>query len=94
MKLLNAFSVQMLREFPARVIFTEISRPKDLRALESAIGHPDTARVLGVKMNRVNVSLARGARAIIAQLQGGRLPEGAVELPEGFRFKWILVDVQ
>ena len=88
--LLNAFSLQML-EGDATVRFTEVdSLPEDLT---SAIGHQDTANVLGVEMNRVNVSLTRGDTAFVAQLQGGRLPEGSTTLPEGFSFKFIEVEV-
>ncbi len=61
--------------------------------LVSAIGHADTARVLGVEMNRVNVTLKRGDTAFVAQLQGGRLPEGSTTLPEGFTFKFVKVEV-
>jgi hypothetical protein len=83
--LLNAFSLQML-EGNATVQFTEVdSLP--------AVGHQDTANVLGVKMNRVSVTLKKGDTAFVAQLQGGRLPEGSTTLPEGFSFKFIKVKV-
>jgi len=88
--LLNAFSLQML-EGDATVQFTEVdSLPENLI---SAIGHQDTANVLGVLMNRVNVTLRKGDVAFVAQLQGGRLPEGSTTLPEGFTFKFIKVEV-
>jgi hypothetical protein len=29
----------------------------------------------------------------VAQLRGGRLPEGCTTLPEGFGFDWVRVDV-
>ena len=61
--------------------------------LESAIGHEDTARVLGVECNRINVTLKRGDVAYVAQLQGGRLPEGSTTLPEGYSFKFYKVEV-
>ena len=61
--------------------------------LTSAIGHQDTANVLGVPMNRVNVHLSEGDTAYVAQLQGGRLPEGSTTLPDGFSFKFIKVKV-
>ena len=89
--LLNAFSLQMLTSFPCGVKFEEVeSLPENLI---SAIGHQDTANVLGVPMNRVNVSLKPGDVAFVAQLQGGRLPEGSTTLPEGFSFKFIKVVV-
>ena len=91
--LLNAFSLQML-EGDATVKFTEVTREQVFSVdLESAIGHQDTANVLGVPMNRVNVTLKKGDTAFVAQLQGGRLPEGATTLPEGFAFKFIKVEV-
>ena len=88
--LLNAFSLQML-EGNATVKFTEV--PELPKGLTSAVGHADTARVLGVEMNRINVTLRKGDVAYVAQLQGGRLPEGSTTLPEGFSFKFIKVEV-
>jgi hypothetical protein len=89
--LLNAFSLQMISAFPAEVRISEVdSLPS---GLTSAIGHQDTANVLGVPMNRINVSLAKGDVAYVAQLIGGRLPEGSTTLPEGFRFKYLKVEI-
>lgn len=90
MYVLNAFSLQMV-ELPCVVKFTEVdSLPSDL---VSAIGHADTAHVLGFEPNRVNVSLKKGETAYVAQLTGGRLPEGSTTLPEGFHFKFIKVEI-
>jgi hypothetical protein len=90
--LLNAFSAQMLQDFPCNVRFEEIQTLP--QGLESFIGHADTAAVLGVKMNRGNVTLKSGDVAYIAQIQGGRLPEGSTTLPEGFTFRYIRVTVE
>ena len=93
--LLNAFSLQML-EGNAVVKFSEVSRDEVFHrdhCLVSAIGHQDTANVLGVEMNRINITLRKGDTAFVAQLQGGRLPEGSTTLPEGFSFKFIKVEV-
>ena len=88
--LLNAFSLQMV-DVPCSVHFEEVDvLPSDL---ESAVGHADTAAVLGVACNRINVHLSKGDVAYVAQLQGGRLPEGSTTLPEGFSFKFIKVVV-
>lgn len=90
MWLLNSFSLQMV-DLPCKVDFREVS---ELPAgLESAVGHADTAAVLGVPMNRVNVHLSAGDTAFVAQLVGGRLPEGSTTLPDGFRFKFIQVTI-
>lgn len=88
--LLNAFSIQMV-DLPCFVRFTEVTELPE--GLTSAIGHQDTANVLGVPMNRINVKLQNGDTAYIAQLQGGRLPEGCITLPDGFKFKFIKVKV-
>ena len=92
MFLLNAFSLQMITAFPSNVKFEEVDNLPD--GLVSAIGHQDTANVLGVQMNRVNVTLSKGDVAYIAQLQGGRLPEGSTKLPKGFSFKYIKVTIE
>jgi hypothetical protein len=88
--LLNAFSLQMI-DLPSKVSFEEVESLPE--GLTSAIGHQDTANVLGVPMNRVNVHLAKGDIAYVAQLQGGRLPEGSTQLPDGFSFKFVKVTV-
>ena len=90
MYLLNAFSLQMV-ETPCTVSLQEVN---ELPAgLVSAVGHADTAAVLGVPMNRVNVRLQKGDVAYVAQLMGGRLPEGSTTLPEGYSFKFVKVTV-
>ena len=89
--LANAFSLQMLRSFPCSVSIEQVDKLPG--GLTSAIGHPDTASVLGVEMNRINVTLKRGDIMYVAQLQGGRLPEGSTTLPEGFSFKFFKVTI-
>ena len=57
----------------------------------SAIGHADTAAVVSsiigieIPMNRINVALKQGDVLYVAQIVGGRLPEGAKTLPEGVK---------
>lgn len=89
--LLNAFSLQMV-DTPCSVTFDEVAELPKV-GLTSAIGHADTAAVLGVAMNRINVKLKKGDTAYVAQLIGGRLPEGCTVLPDGFSFKFIKVTV-
>lgn len=92
MFLVNAFSLQMLNlEGVTDVRFTPVDRLPD--GLVSAVGHADTAAVLGVQMNRVNVKLTKGDTCFIAQLVGGRLPEGSTTLPDGFSFKFIKAEI-
>lgn len=96
--LTNAFSIQMLQK-GGLVRFDEIA-PEDIPAdVVSAIGHADTAAVLSnmlgfeVPMNRAFVTLDRDTELYVAQLIGGRLPEGATTLPEGFTFKFYRVTI-
>jgi Domain of unknown function (DUF1874). len=91
MYLLNAFSLQMV-DVPCKADFELVEELP--QGLTSAVGHQDTANVLGVEMNRINVKLNKGDVAYIAQLQGGRLPEGSTTLPEGFSFKYIKVTIK
>jgi len=92
MYLLNAFSLQMIQEDNYNLNITKVDK-LPTNGLESAIGHQDTASVLGVEMNRINVSLKVGDVAYVTQLMGGRLPEGSTTLPEGFSFKFFRVEV-
>lgn len=89
--LANAFSLQMLKSANCTIQCETVDAIPE--GLESAIGHQDTAKVLGVPMNRVNISLDSGDTLFVAQLTGGRLPEGATTLPEGFEFKYIKITI-
>lgn len=99
----NAFSIQMIRlNKETSVKFKEISLNEVKEFLKenkfvSAIGHQDTANILTeilgipVKQNRVSINLNKDDVLYVAQLTGGRLPEGTTSLPEGFEFKFIKV---
>lgn len=103
MKILNAFSPNMLSAFPAEVQFREIPLNEAQAGLtagfESAVGHADTAAVfssqLGVEIlvARINVSLNRGDVVLVGQYRGPRLPEGATTLPAGATIQWLRVTV-
>lgn len=92
----NAFSLQMLNG-DAMVSVKEINE-EDFNNVKniakSVVGHKDTATVLGVEFNRESITLNKGDVLYVAQIVGGRLPEGATELPDGFRFKYLKVAIQ
>jgi len=103
----NAFSLQMVTSFPCGIHVEEVdginadyiciqaNTPEDHPDhIVSAVGHADTAAVLGVPCNRINVSLNKGDVLYVAQLVGGRLPEGSTTLPEGFTFKFLKVTIK
>ena len=93
----NAFSLQMLDlSNDVTIKITPIEKPsqEELQAMTSAVGHEDTAHVLGVKPNRINVSLDKDTELYVAQIVGGRLPEGSTKLPEGFSMKFLKVTLE
>ena len=65
----------------------------------SVIGHQDTANVVSailgipVDMNRMSVKLESGDILYVAQVTGGRLPEGATTIPEGMEIKFLKVTI-
>lgn len=92
MKLLNALSLNMLPcdgEIYVETLDNGFLDRYGRDGIESCIGHADTARVLGVKMNRENFQFpAIGGQAVVAQYTGPRLPEGATQLPEGAKISF------
>lgn len=89
----NAFSLGMVpRELLSSVRVTPCEPPYLVGAI-SIVGHADTAKVLNVPFNRASVTLGVGDVLYVAQLRGGRLPEGTTTLPEGFGFDWVRVEV-
>lgn len=94
--LVNAFSIQMLQK-GGLVRFEEIDATEVPADVVSAVGHADTAAVLSnmlgfeVPMNRAFITLDEDTEIYVAQLVGGRLPEGSTTLPKGFTFKFYRV---
>lgn len=101
-KFANAFSLSMLGDVTTtRLIVRKLSKEEVKLILgqgfESYVGHQDTANVLSnelgldVPCNRGMLLLGKDDVAIVAQYMGGRLPEGATQLPEGTTFNYYLV---
>lgn len=65
----------------------------------SVVGHADTAAVMSAQLgvdvahNRASAHLQPGDIVFVAQLTGGRLPEGTTELPEGVTLVWRRVEI-
>ena len=97
--LANAFSLQMLNlEKETKILVTPVMMDEVSRSgFTSVVGHQDTANVLttllgvDVACNRVSVHLDAGDVLYVAQVTGGRLPEGATTLPEGMSFSFLKV---
>ena len=96
--LCNAFSLQMIDINKKQTVNIEPIDVKDVPVdFVSAIGHADTAAVVAdilkaeVHANRMNVKLNQGDVLIVAQVTGGRLPEGCTTLPEGFEIQFVKV---
>lgn len=92
----NAFSLQMLTLEEITNVSIVPVEPNDIPWTDcvSAIGHADTAAVVSdiagitVPCNRISVHLDPGDILYVAQVVGGRLPEGSTTLPEGFKLKF------
>lgn len=86
--LANAFSGQMISG--DALIRKQRVTPEEVSRAEwgSCIGHPDTATVVSnilgreVACQRVSISLSKGDVLYVAQVMGGRLPEGCTQLPD------------
>lgn len=105
MKLFNAFSIQMISSMEeASVSFKKVSvgQAKNLLAgeVDSYVGHADTAAVISsllgmeVPAQRRFGTLVPDETAVVAQVVGGRLPEGATTLPDGMSIQFFQVTVQ
>lgn len=100
--LTNSFSINMLNGSSSlRFERVSIAQVQELlgeaTTVESAIGHADTATVVGgllgrdVPANRVTLELGYMTIMVVAQYKGPRLPEGSTMLPEGATIEWWLV---
>jgi len=89
----NAFSVGMVPRNLLSAVRIEACERPDYGGTISCVGHADTAAVLGLPMARINVVLQSGDALYVAQLRGGRLPEGCTQLPVGYAFDWARITV-
>ena len=98
----NAFSLQMLNvtvSNTVNIVPADVDEIADSNFM-SVIGHADTAAVVSnilnrdVPANRASVRLEKGDILYVAQVTGGRLPEGATTLPEGFTLAFLKVTIQ
>jgi len=93
----NSFTLEMVKESKYTLEVEEINEDLFNQVKSdciSVVGHQDTANILGVECNSANIELTKGDVLYLAQLQGGILPEGADELPEGFSFKFLKVTLK
>jgi hypothetical protein len=103
LKLLNAFSFNMVSAPNGKLVWTTLSADEVRSALaggfESGVGHANTAAVFAnelgieVSMQRITVSLESGDEIIVGQYKGPRLQEGATTLPEGALIDWLRIRI-
>lgn len=95
----NAFSLQMVAD-NAIICKVEVSAEDIPTDAISCIGHEDTARVVGnllnreIAANRVSITLTDNDVLYVAQVVGGRLPEGATTIPDGMTIKFYRITVR
>lgn len=98
----NAFSLQMLDTSVQHNITVSPVPIEEVKAadFQSVIGHQDTATVVShllgkeAPCHRASIHLDAGDILYVAQVVGGRLPEGATTLPEGFSLTWLKVTIK
>ena len=95
----NAFSLQMVAD-NAIIAKVEVSPEEIPTEAVSIIGHADTAAVVGsilgrnVPCNRASVMLDDEDTLYVAQVVGGRLPEGTTTIPDGMEIKFYRITVR
>ena len=100
----NAFSIQMLPHLVTTLSFKPATLEQAMKIMKtnvfiSAVGHVDTANVVSnllnmeIPMNRISVNLKDDDVLLVAQLSGGRLPEGATTIPDGMSIQfWVVAN--
>ena len=94
--LANSFSFQMITHFPCDTHTVEITKEKFdyyKQHAVSYVGHKDLANLLDVDYNRESLKLRDGDILLVAQLMGGRLPEGATKLPHNVSIKYLCMQI-
>ena len=103
----NAFSVNMMEAGRFHLVeFCPITKERFIETLkeeewESSIGHQSMADLLSemtgitIPMNRSSnkINCSQDGYILLAQYTGPRLPEGAIELPEGADIQFYVVHV-
>ena len=101
MLLSNAFSLQMIDlSKPGSISVKPLSVNEAIaifkeNGLESCVGHAEAAAklsaILGIDviMNRKSTLLSTGQSIVVAQVTGGRLPEGATMVPAEYEIKFL-----
>ena len=100
----NAFSIQMLPHLATTLSFKPATLEQAMKIMKtnvfiSAVGHVDTANVVSnllnmeIPMNRISVNLKDDDVLLVAQLSGGRLPEGTTTIPDGMSIQfWVVAN--
>jgi hypothetical protein len=98
----NAFSLQMLDTTARAHLVVEPVEISEVAKTDfiSVIGHADTANVVSgllgreVSCQRISVRLEQGDTLYVAQVTGGRLPEGTTTLPPGMSLVFLKVSLE
>ena len=95
----NAFSLQMVAD--NAIICKVAVAPTDIpQEAVSIIGHKDTAAVVSniigreIPCNRASVMLDDEDTLYVAQIVGGRLPEGVTTIPDGMEIRFYRITMR
>lgn len=76
----------------AEISWTEFDEFKNKEHI-NFFGHEDVAKMVGMEMNRISISVDSGDIIVLAQYNGPRLPEGCTKLPEGAKITPVKIEV-
>lgn len=95
----NVFSLQMLDQNETLAVEVYPLSTWYVQSLlkgkfTSIVGHAPTATIMSnmfntdITYNKTQIQLSEGDFLVVAQISGGRIPDGAHELPEGLEMKF------
>lgn len=91
----NAFSFQMIDG--SYVMKVEVIKKEIFDAMKeyaySVMGHEDMANVHNLPYNRESIKLHKADQLLVAQIVGGRLPEGATVMPDDVEIEYKLATI-
>ena len=94
--LINSFSLKMITSFPNDFRCDTISKERFdyyKQHAVSYIGNTGLANILNVDYNRESLKIRGGDVLLVADINGGRIPDDATTLPHNVTIRYLCVQV-
>lgn len=95
--LTSSFSLKMLTSFPSDYRCDKISKEKFDYYKQHAVsymGNKGLANILNVDYNREPLKLRGGDFVLVADINGGRIPDDATTLPHNVTLRYLCVQIK